>query len=59
MVISALNISVRSEGITIECSRMIVANALSSVPMRMSFSGTPSRSNTISFTSAASFASST
>ena len=54
IVINALNISVRSEGMTIEWLRMIAANCLISGPMRMSLSGTPSYSNTSSFTSAAS-----
>jgi hypothetical protein len=42
IVISALNISVRSGGRTIECRRMIAANSRTSAPMRISLSGTPS-----------------
>ena len=40
IVMSALNISVRSAGSTIECSRTIPAKRRNSTPMRMLASGT-------------------
>ena len=56
IVISALNSSVRSDGITIEWSRTIAENCRSRLPMRMSFSGTPWYSTDSSLTSPASVA---